>query len=335
MTENKITIKEEMNEFLFYTTPDGDVKIEIIFHDENIWLSQKRMAELFDKGRSTITEHLQNIFNEGELLEDLVCRNFRHTESDGKKYNTKFYNIDAILSVGYRVNSSKATQFRIWATNILKEYVIKGFVMDDERLKNGRHFGKDYFQELLERVRSIRASERRIYQKITDLFAECSFDYDRNSEITRNFYASVQNKFHYAITGKTGAEIVYENVDATKVFMGLKTWKNKKRIVKSDTIIAKNYLEQKDIKSLERAVSSYFDYIERLIEKKMIFSMEKLSESVNNFLEFNEYEILNGKGLISHKKAEEKAFAEYDEYNKSQQINSDFDEFVKGLVKGV
>ena len=336
MLEKKITIKEEMNEFLFYTTPDGDVKIEIIFHDENIWLSQKRLADLFDCSTDNISLHLKNIFNEGELAENSTTEEISIVQTEGAREVSrpvKIYNLDVIIAVGYRVNSSKATQFRIWATNILKEYMIKGFAMDDERLKNGRHFGKDYFQEILERVRSIRASERRVYQKITDIFAECSFDYDRNSEITRNFYASVQNKFHYAITNKTGAEIVYEKVDATKPFMGLKTWKNKKRILKSDTTIAKNYLEEKEIKNLERAVSSYFDYIERLIEKKTILSMEKLSESVNNFLEFNEYEILEGKGLISHRQAEEKAFAEYDEYNKNQLIKSDFDDFAKGLLE--
>lgn len=332
MVKNKILIKEGINDFLFYTSPDGDVKIEIVFHDGNIWLSQKRMSELFDCSVDNISLHLKNIFNEGELAENSVVEEYSVTADDGKSYPTKIYNLDAIIAVGYRVNSRKATQFRIWATAILKEFVIKGFVMDDERLKNGHYFGKDYFQELLERVRSIRASERRIYQKITDLFAECSFDYDSKSEITRDFYATIQNKFHYAISGKTGAEIIYENVDANKPFMGLKTWKNKKRILKSDTIVAKNYLDEAEIKSLERAVSGYFDYIERLIEKETIFSMANLAGSVNKFLEFNEYEILDGKGLISHKQAEEKAFAEYDQYNKSQQIESDFDVFVNGLL---
>ena len=331
----------ELTEFLLYTTPNGDVKVEIFFHNENIWLTQKRIAELFGKGRSTITEHLQNIFNEGELQENLVSRNFRHTTQHGaikgktQTGSVKFYNLDAILSVGYRVNSNRATQFRIWASKILKEYIIKGFAMDDERMKNGKYFGKDYFKELLERVRSIRASERKIYQQITDIFAECTINYDKNLDITKNFYAMVQNKFHFAITGSTAAEIIYKQADKDEPFMGLKTWKNatKGRIIKSDTVIAKNYLSENDIKKLERTISGYFDYIERMIEIRTTFTMEQLAGSINEFLKFNKYEILTGKGKISHEKAEQKAFAEYDKFNKTQEIESDFDREVKKFLK--
>ena len=323
-----------LSEFLLYTTPNGDVKIEILFHDENVWLTQKRMGELFNIDRSVITKHLKNIFNTNELEESSVCAKIAHTAEDGKKYNTNFYNLDAIISVGYRVNSLQATQFRIWATKILKEYMIKGFAMDDDRLKNGHYFGKDYFKELLERVRSIRTSERRIYQQITDIFAECSVNYDAKSDLSKHFYAMVQNKFHFAITGQTAAEIVYTKTDKKKPFMGMQTWKNAPggRILKSDTAIAKNYLLEDEIKKLERTVSGYFDYIERLIENRTTLTMEKLAESVNNFLEFNEYKILDGKGKISHKQAEKKAFAEYDDFNKTQKIESDFDREIKKLL---
>ena len=338
---NKITIKNELTDFLLYTIPNNDIKVEAFLYNENVWLTQKRMAELFGKGRSTITEHLQNIFNEKELQEDLVSRNFRHTTQHGaitgKKQigNVKFYNLDAILSVGYRVNSTQATQFRIWASKILKEYIIKGFAMDDERLKNGRYFGKDYFQELLERVRSIRTSERRIYLKITDIFAECSIDYSKNSQITQDFFATVQNKFHFAITGKTAAEIIHKKADAKKEKMGLLSWKNspKGRILKSDTSVAKNYLEEKEIKKLERTISSYFDYIERMIETRTTFTMDKLAESINEFLQFNKYKILSGKGNISHTNAEKKALAEYEKFNKIQNIDSDFEKQIKKLKK--
>lgn len=329
----KITIKDELTEFLLYVSPNGDVKVEAFLHDENIWLTQKRIAELFGVDVRTISEHLQNIFKNGELDETSVIRNFRTTASDNKKYEVKFYNLDAILSVGYRVNSNQATQFRIWASKILKEYIIKGFAMNDDRLKNGRYFGKDYFQELLERVRSIRASERRIYLQITDIFAECSLDYDKNSEIAKDFFATVQNKFHFAITGKTAAEIIYEKADAKKEKVGLLSWKNspKGRILKSDTAIAKNYLEEVEIKKLERTISSYFDYIERMIETRAIFTMEKLAESINEFLKFNKFDILDGQGKISHKKAEQKAFDEYDKFNKTQKIDSDFERRIKKL----
>lgn len=341
MTENnlkkKIVLKDELTEFLLYTAPSGDVKIEAFLHDENIWLTQKRMAELFGVQRPAITKHLKNIFESGELDEKVVCSilelSTQHGAIKGKtqKNKTSFYDLDAILSVGYRVNSVKATQFRIWASKVLKEYIIKGFAMDDERLGNGRYFGKDYFQELLERVRSIRTSERRIYLQITDIFAECSIDYDKNSQSAKDFFATVQNKFHFAITGNTAAEIIHKKADAKKEKMGLLSWKNSPqgRILKSDTTIAKNYLEEIEIKQLERSVSSYFDYIERIIETQTTFTMERLSESINEFLQFNKYELLEGKGSISHEQAEKKAFAQYDAFNKTQKIDSDFEKQIE------
>lgn len=330
----ELTPKDETAEFLLYKSPEGDIRIEVFLHNENIWLTQKRMAELFDVQISTINEHLKNIFSSGELEENSVIRKFLITAADGKKYDTKFYSLDAIISVGYRVNSQKATQFRVWATKILKEYIIKGFAMDDERLKNGKHFGKDYFDELLERVRSIRASERRIYQKITDIFAECSIDYDKDSDITREFYATVQNKFHYAISGQTAAEIIYNKADAEKPFMGLTAWKNspKGRILKSDTAIAKNYLPENEIRQLERTISGFFDYIERIIENRTAMTMKGLAESVNRFLEFNEFKILDSKGTISFKEAEDKASKEYDKFNRAQGIESDFDKLTRKLA---
>ncbi|MCD4677864.1 MAG: virulence RhuM family protein [Desulfobacula sp.] len=331
--EHNLTIKDELTEFLLYSTPDGKVKIEIFFHNENIWLTQKRIAKLFGVQRPAITKHLNNIFKEGELEKNSVSSILEHTAEDSKKYKTKYYNLDAIISVGYRVNSSQATRFRIWATERLKEYMIKGFILDDERLKNGRYFGKDYFRELLERVRSIRASERRIYQQITDIFAECCIDYDSKSETTKDFYATIQNKFHFAIAGQTAAEIIYESADANKVFMGLSTWKNSPegRILKSDTKIAKNYLSEKEIKRLERSVSGFFDYIENIIENRITFTMEVFAKSVNKFLLFNEYKVLTGKGNISAQQAEEKAFSEYEKFNKTQEIESDFDKVIKSL----
>lgn len=325
---------DELSEFILYTDPAGKVKVEIFVMNDTVWLTQQRIAELFGVDRTVVTKHLNNIFKEGELNKDSVSAIFAHTANDGKNYKTNFYNLDAIISVGYRVNSTKATQFRIWATNTLKEFIIKGFVLDDDRLKEGKKlFGKDYFKELLERIRSIRANERRIYQQITDIFQECSIDYDKNSEITKNFFAMVQNKFHYAITGHTAAEIIYLNADSTKPNMGLKTWKNSPdgRIIKSDTNVAKNYLNEDEIKQLERTVSSYFDYIEGLVERRTTFTMEALAESVNKFLEFNEYRILDGKGTRSQKQAENKAFAEYDVFNKTQKIESDFDKMVKSI----
>lgn len=325
---------DELSEFILYTDPSGKVKVEIFVMNDTVWLTQQRIAELFDTSKQNISYHLSNIFKDNELDENSVVKEFLTTAADGKNYKTKFYNLDAIISVGYRVNSTKATQFRIWATNTLKEFIIKGFVLDDDRLKEGKKlFGKDYFKELLERIRSIRANERRIYQQITDIFQECSIDYDKNSEITKNFYAMVQNKFHYAITGHTAAEIIYLNADSTKTNMGLKTWKNSPdgRIIKSDTNVAKNYLNEDEIKQLERTVSSYFDYIEGLVERRTTFTMEALAESVNKFLEFNEYRILDGKGTRSQKQAENKAFTEYEVFNKTQKIESDFDKMVKSI----
>jgi hypothetical protein len=330
-----LNIKDEMTEFLLYTSPGGDIKVDVFFHDENIWLTQKRMAELFDVQRPAITKHLKNIFESGELEEKSVSSILEHTALDDKKYKVRYYNLDAIISVGYRVNSRKATQFRIWATSKLKEFIIKGFVLDDNRLKNGQYFGKDYFKELLERIRSIRASERRIYQQITDIFAECSIDYDKNSQITKDFYAMVQNKFHFAISGRTAAEIIYQKADAKKEHMGLTTWKHspKGRVLKSDTIIAKNYLSEKEIKRLERTISAFFDYLENITENRVVMKMKDLAESVDKFLNFNEYKILEGKGEISKKDAEDKAFREYNIFNKTQEIESDFDKMTKKVLK--
>jgi hypothetical protein len=323
-------------QFLIYNTPQEDVKVDVVMRDDTIWMTQKAMADLFNADRSVITKHLGNIFKDNELDEDSVCANFAHTANDGKTYNTNFYNLDAIISVGYRVNSAKATQFRIWATKTLKEFIQKGFVLDDERLKQGSSvFGKDYFRELLDRVRSIRASERRIWQQITDIFAECSFDYDKDSSVTQDFYAMVQNKFHYAITGQTAAEIIYTKADQGKDHMGLTTWKNAPdgRVLKSDVTVAKNYLPEKEIARLERAVVGYFDYIEDLIERENTFTMEQFVESVNEFLAFRKYQILDGKGKMSKQVADKKAEAEYDAFNKNQKIISDFDKTIKKLEK--
>ncbi len=330
-------------QFLVYNTPNDNITINTIVKDETIWLTQKAMAELFDVQVPAINKHLKNIFEEKELDERVVVSKMEITTKHGamtgktQTKDTNFYNLDAIISVGYRVNSAKATQFRIWATNILKEYMIKGFILDDERLKQGKTaFGKDYFKELLERVRSIRASERRIWQQITDIFAECSIDYDKNSPTTKEFYATIQNKFHFAITGQTAAEIIYNKADSRKENMGLTTWRNSPdgRILKSDTKIAKNYLEEKEIRQLERTVTGYFDYIEDLIERKNTFNMVEFAKSVNEFLAFRKYDILpdNNKGKISMKQAQDKAGAEYDKYNKTQKIVSDFDREVKQLI---
>ena len=319
--------------FLIY----DEAQVKAVLKDESIWLSQKGMAELFSVNVSAISKHLKNIFSEGELTQSATVSILEIVQIEGGrsiKRNVEFYNLDAIISVGYRINSAKATKFRIWATNVLKEFIKKGFVLDDERLKQGQNiFGKDYFTELLERVRSIRASERRIWQKITDIFAECAFDYDKNSELTKSFFATIQNKFHYAITGQTASEIIFSRADANIQNMGLMTWKNSPngRILKSDTIIAKNYLNEKQIKQLERAVSGYFDYIEDLIEREIAFDMQSFIASVNEFLAFRKYDILEDKGSVSRKTAESKAFSQYNEFNKTQKINSDFDKFVKGI----
>lgn len=339
--ENNITKQMEM---VLYRTEDDSVTVSAVIKDESIWLTQKAMAELFGVDKSGISRHLNNIFETRELNEDVVIAKIATTTQHGaipgktQSTMTNYYNLDAIISVGYRVNSIQATQFRIWATNILKEYMIKGFVMDDERLKLAKTtFGKDYFRELLERVRSIRASERRIWQQITDIFAECSIDYNANAEITQRFYATVQNKFHYAITGKTAAEIVYVSADHTKENMGLTTWKNAPdgRILKSDTSVAKNYLDEKEIRQLERTVTGYFDYIEDLVERENAFTMQEFSDSINAFLEFRRYKILKDNGRISQRQAQEKAYAEYAIYNKVQPIESDFDKVVKKISQEV
>ncbi len=324
------------SDFLLYTTPDNKVRLEIFIKDKNIWLTQEKIARLFGVQRPAITKHLQNIFESRELRENSVSSILEHTASDGKTYQTKFYNLDAIISVGYRVNSVQATHFRIWATERLKEYIIKGFTMDDDRLKDPqRIFTKDYFKELLERIRSIRASERRVYQQITDIFAECSIDYDSHSQTTKDFFATVQNKFHYAITGYTAAEIIDKRANRKQSNMGLATWKKAPigRILSTDVIIAKNYLPEKEIKKLERTVTGFFDYVENLIENRQAFTMEEFAGSVNKFLTFNEYRILDGKGSISKKSADKKALAEYEEFNKTQPIKSDFDRAVKKLIK--
>ena len=332
-------MNKEISNFLIYNTSNNEVKVNVYLEGETVWLTQKAMAELFQTTPQNITIHLKNIYESEELIEISTCKEILQVRKEGSRNverKQKYYNLDAIISVGYRVNSSKATQFRIWATQILKEFIIKGFVLDDERLKTGQKvFGKDYFKELLQRIRSIRASERRVYQQITDIFAECSIDYDKNAEITKNFFAFIQNKFHYAITGNTAAEIIYKSVDRSKENLGLTTWKNSPdgRILKSDILIAKNYLEEKEIKQLERTVSSYFDYIEGLIERENTFTMEQLAETVNKFLNFNEYKVLDGKGSISKLKADKKAIQEYDEFNKTQKIISDFDKYIKKLNK--
>ena len=320
--------------FLLYSTPEEDINVNVIIKDETLWLTQKGMAELFGCSSDNISQHLKNIFAEGELDKDSVAEKFSVTAADGKNYQTMCYTLDAIIAVGYRVNSRRATHFRIWATKVLKEYIIKGFVLDDDRLKQGTAaFGKDYFQELLERVRSIRASERRIWQKITDIFAECSIDYDPKSFVTQEFYATVQNKFHYAITGKTAPEIVFDGADSQKEHMGLTTWKNAPdgRILKSDVTVAKNYLTEKQIRQLERTVTGYFDYIEDLIERENTFTMEDFSKSINKFLAFREYRILTDRGRISRADADRKAHEEYAVFNKTQKIVSDFDKQLRAL----
>ena len=322
-------------QFLLYNMPDADGKIQVVIKGETLWCTQKAMAQLFGVGVPAISKHLKNIFEVGELFADSVISKMETTAADGKNYTTTYYSLDAIIAVGYRVSSLKATRFRQWATKILNEYIKKGFAMDDERLKQGTAvFGKDYFRELLERVRSIRTSERRIWQQITDIYAECCIDYDKNSPTTRDFYAMIQNRFHYAITGQTAAEIIYSKADHTKDHMGLTTWKNAPdgRILKSDVSIAKNYLQEKEIRQLERAVSSYFDYIENQIERHNAFNMKQFAASVNKFLTFNDYQILPDKGKISAAQAKKKAEEEYDVFNKTQRIDSDFDKEVRGLL---
>ena len=329
-------------QFLVYRSANEDVSVSAIIKDETIWLTQKGMAELFGVQTPAISKHLKNIFDKGELDEAVVVSKMEITTPHGaipdktQTQNAQFYSLDAIISVGYRVNSIRATHFRIWATGVLKEYMTKGFALDDERLKQGKTaFGKDYFRELLERVRSIRASERRIWQQITDIFAECSIDYKKNSQVTLDFYAMVQNKFHYAITGQTAAEIVYSRADSNQENMGLTTWKHapEGRILKSDVMVAKNYLNEKQIRQLERTVAGYFDYIEDLIERENTFTMEEFSASINEFLSFRKYEILKDKGTVSKQLAVAKAEKEYESFNKTQKILSDFDKEVKRLLE--
>lgn len=327
--------------FLLYTANNGGVDVNVYLENETLWLTQKELSNLFDVSTATINHHLKNIFESGELEQNSTIRNFLIVRQEGQRQISReitHYNLDVIISVGYRVNSTKATQFRIWATQILKEFIIKGFVLDDERLKlNKNVFNKDHFKELLERVRSIRASERRIWQQVTDIFRECSIDYDKNSITTKNFYATVQNKFHYAITGQTAAEIIYHKADRNAENMGLTTWKNAPdgRILSSDTTTAKNYLTEKEIRQLERTVTGYFDYIEGLIERGNAdnFTMEKLAESVNKFLAFNDYKVLKNSGAISQEQATHKAKEEYTEFNKTQKLISDFDKQISKLTK--
>ncbi len=327
-------------QFLLYNMPEDSGKVQVVIKDETIWCTQKAMAQLFGVGVPAVSKHLKNIFEDGELSPEMTISKMETVINRGRRGEVSeridFYNLDAIIAVGYRVNSIKATRFRQWATKILNEYIRKGFAMDDERLKQGTAvFGKDYFRELLERVRSIRASERRIWQQITDIYAECSIDYDRNSQTTKDFYAMVQNRFHYAITGQTAAEIVYTKADHTKENMGLTTWKNSPdgRILKSDVSIAKNYLQEKEIRRLERAVAGYFDYIEDLIERENSFNMEQFSASVNEFLTFRRYRILPDKGKISAAQAKKKAEDEYALFDPTQQIDSDFDKEVRKMLK--
>ena len=326
-------------QFLLYTMPEADGKVQVVIRDETLWCTQKAMAQLFGVDKSGISRHISNIYKTGELQQDTTVAKIATVVNRGIRGEVEelvdFYHLDMIIAVGYRVNSLKATKFRQWATKILSEYIKKGFAMDDERLKQGTAvFGKDYFRELLERVRSIRASERRIWQQITDIYAECSTDYDKNSPTTRDFYAMMQNRFHYAITGQTAAEIIYSKADHTKDHMGLTTWKNAPdgRVLKSDVSIAKNYLQEKEIRQLERAVSSYFDYIENQIERHNAFNMKQFAASVNKFLTFNDYQILPDKGKISAAQAKKKAEDEYDIFNKTQRIDSDFDKEVRGLL---
>ena len=324
--ENAIT-----GNVIVYQAENESVSTNVLFKDETFWMTQKDMAKLFDVNIPAISKHLKNIFGSGELDLLAVISKMETTAEDGKIYQTNFYNLDAIIAVGYRVNSKKATQFRIWATGVLREYIIKGFALDDVMLKNGRSFGQDYFKELLRRVRSIRASERRIYQQVTDIFAACAIDYDGQSSITREFFGTIQNKFHYAITGQTAAEIIHSHADAKKDHMGLTKWESgpEGRIYKKDVIVAKNYLSVEEIEQLERMVSSFFDYIERIIERRETFTMKAFIESVDKFLDFNEYQILTNKGLISMTQAQKKAVSEYKTFNTQQKVISDFDKFVK------
>jgi len=321
------------SEFLLYTTPEGSVHVDVLFQDETAWLTQKRLAELFGVEVNTINYHIKEVFENAELKENSVIRNFRITASDGKSYETQFYNLDMIISVGYRVNSEQATRFRIWATRTLREYIVKGFAIDDERLKNGHHFGKDYFDELLEKIREIRASERRFYQKITDIYAQCSIDYDKDAEITEMFYKTVQNKLHFAITGHTASELIAERAQNAEPNMGLSIWKNapQGKILKTDVSIAKNYLKEKELSELNRIVSTYLDYAENQAKKEQRMTMRDWADKLDAFLGFNEYEILNNPGKVSHEVALRLAEKEYEKFRvtQDQSFESDFDQETK------
>ena len=322
---------QEIN-FLLYSLENEAGNIEVIAKDETLWATQKAMSGLFDVGQPAIAKHIKNIFESGELDEKSVYSKMEYTAADGKNYQTGYYNLDAIISVGYRVNSRKATRFRQWATNVLKTYIQKGYLIDSERMEQGGTiFSKDYYREMLETVRAIRASERRIWLQLTDIFAEISYDYDKNSELTKQFFATVQNKFHFAITGQTASEIIFDSVDKDKENMGLTTWKKAPdgRILQSDVLIAKNYLQEKQIRRLEREVSGYFDYVERLLEAETALSMQDFAKSIDEFLKFNRYEVLEGKGRISSEQAKGKAISEYKEFNKTQKILSDFEKELK------
>ena len=333
----KIVPNNSFTEVILYNTPDGNVKVEIFLKDENIWLTQDKIAQLFGVQRPAITKHLKNIFESDELKDNSVSSILEHTAEDGKKYSTKFYNLDAIISVGYRVNSRQATLFRIWATERLHEYIIKGYTMNDERLKDPNYiFGKDYFEEQLARIRDIRSSERRLYQKITDIYAQCSADYDSKNDVTKQFYATVQNKLHFAITGKTAAEIIYERTGSTKPNMGLTTWKNapKGEVRESDVIIAKNYLNENELDHLNRIVTMYLDYAEMQAKRGIIMYMKDWVQKLDAFLKFNEREILHNAGKISHDVAEALALGEFEKYRviQDRMLESDFDKEVKKIL---
>ncbi len=331
-------LQSNNSDFILYTAPDGEVRVDVFVNDETVWLTQKAIGELFGVQRPAITKHLGNIFLSGELVENSVSSILEHTAEDGKSYQTKFYNLDVIISVGYRVNSKQATQFRIWATKTLQEFIIKGFTIDDKRLKQGGQvFGKDYFEELLERIREIRASERRFYQKITDIFSQCSVDYDPKSELTTNFYKTVQNKLHWAITGNTAAEIIDKRADVAKPNMGLTTWKNSPdgKILKSDAEIAKNYLSEKEIRELNRLVELYLNFAELQAERNIPTKMKEWVEILDSFLKLNRYELLNNSGSISHNQAMSKAETEYQKFRiiQDQKFISDFDKEIKNIKK--